>query len=118
METSKGKERSFGMSYPMLTKTNYTAWAQKMRVFMQAHGVWKAIEPNDPKAVIEEKTNKRALAIIYQGILDDVFLALAEKKTSKEAWGAIKILSQGSDKVKKTKAQTLRSDFETLKMKD
>ncbi|KAL8102842.1 hypothetical protein AgCh_027386 [Apium graveolens] len=45
----------------MLTKTNYTAWAIKMKVFMQAHGVWDAIEPKDPKATVEEKIDKRAM---------------------------------------------------------
>ena len=118
METSKGKESSFGLSYPMPTKTNHTAWAQKMKVFMQEHGVWDAIQPKDPKAVLEEKADKREMAIIYQGIPDDVLLALAEKKTSKEAWEAIKTLYQGSDKVKQAKAQTLRSGFEAIKMKE
>lgn len=39
METNKSKESSDGLNYPMLTKTNYTAWAMKVKVFMQAHGV-------------------------------------------------------------------------------
>lgn len=58
MDTNKNKEGAFGLSYPMLTKTNYTTWAMKMKVFMQAHGVWEAIEPKDGKAVVEEKTDK------------------------------------------------------------
>lgn len=74
----------------MLSKTNYIAWAQKIKVFMQAHGVRKAIEPKDPKAVIEEKIDKRALTIIYQATTDDVLLALAEKKTSKEFGARLK----------------------------
>lgn len=117
-EMSKNKEGSFGLSYPMLTKTNYTAWSQKMTVYMQALGVWEAIEPKDPKAVLEEKIDKRALAVLYQSIPDDVLLSLAGKKTAKDAWKAIKVLSQGSDKVKQAKAQTLRSEFEALKMKE
>lgn len=79
MEPNKSKESSFGLSFPMLTKTNYAAWAMKMKVFMQAHGVWEAIEPNDAKTVVEDKIDKRALAIIYQGIPDDVLLSVAEK---------------------------------------
>ena len=107
METSKNKEGAFGLRYPILTKTNYTTWAIKMTIFMQAHGVWDAVEPKDSKAAIEEKMDKRALAIIYQGITDDMLLTIAEKKTSKEAWGAIKTLCLGADKVKQAKAQTL-----------
>ena len=53
-----------------------------------------------------------------RGIPDDVLLAVAEKKTSKEAWESIKTMCQGADKVKKAKAQTLKMEFESLKMKD
>ena len=102
----------------MLTKSNYTAWALKMRVFMQAHGVWEAIEPKDPKSTTEEKMDKRALAVIYQGVPEDILLSIAEKKTSKEAWNAIKVMSLGAEKVKVAKAQTLKCEFEAMCMKE
>lgn len=98
METNKAKESSFGLSYPMLTKTNYMAWSLKMRVFMQAHGVWEAVDPKDPKVAAEDKMDKRALAIIYQGVPEDVLLSIVENKTSKEAWNAVKTMSQGQTK--------------------
>ncbi|XP_074341887.1 uncharacterized protein LOC141679283 [Apium graveolens] len=116
--TSKPKESSFGLSYPLLTKTNYTAWAMKMKVFMQAHGVWEAIEPKDPKGTVEDKIDKRALAVIYQGVPEDVLLSLSERKTSKQAWDAVKTMSLGADKVRMAKAQTLKCEFETMSMKD
>ncbi|KAL8107150.1 hypothetical protein AgCh_023812 [Apium graveolens] len=116
--TPKTKESSFGLSYPILTKTNYTAWALKMKVFIQAHGVWEAIEPKDPKGVVEDKIDKRALAVIYQGVAEDVLLSLAEKKSSKDAWIAIKTMFLGSDKVKVARAQTLKSEFEALAMSE
>lgn len=47
---------------------------------MQAHGVWDAIEPKDPKVASEDKIDKRALAVIYQGVPEDVLLSLAEKR--------------------------------------
>ncbi|XP_074377056.1 uncharacterized protein LOC141718572 [Apium graveolens] len=118
METNKAKESSFGLSYPMLTKANYTVWALKMKVFMQAHGVWEAIEPKDAKAALEDKIDKRALAVIYQGVPEDVLLSIAEKKTSKDAWNALKTMSMGAEKVKSTKAQTLKREFEVLQMKE
>ncbi|KAL8125074.1 hypothetical protein AgCh_012663 [Apium graveolens] len=54
-------------------------------VIAQAHGVWEAIEPKDAKAALEDKIDKRALAVIYQGVPEDVLLSIAEKKTSKDA---------------------------------
>ncbi|XP_074328303.1 uncharacterized protein LOC141666208 [Apium graveolens] len=118
METNKPKETSFGVSYPMLTKTNYAAWSLKMRVFMQAYGVWEAIEQKGEKAVVDDKMDKKVLAVIYQGIPEEILLALAEKKTSKGAWNAIKIMSLGADKVKAAKSQTLNGEFEALSMKE
>lgn len=115
MDKLKG---SVGLSYPTLTKGNYTAWSLKMRVFMQAHGVWDAVESSDPKVVVEGKTDKIALAMIYQGIPEEFLLSIAEKKTAKDAWEAIKTMSQGADKVKKAKVQTLKAEFEALSMKD
>ncbi|XP_017228118.2 uncharacterized protein LOC108203631 [Daucus carota subsp. sativus] len=118
VESSKGREGQIGISYPMLTKTNYTAWAMKMKVFLQAYNVWEAVEPKDPKTVIEDKADKRAMAMIYQSISEELLLTLAERTTAKDMWEAIKTASLGADRVKKAKAQTLKAEFESLTMKD
>lgn len=117
IEPIKTKD-TLGLTYPMLTKTNYTTWAIKMTVLMQAHGVWEAIEQKDPKSTAEERMDKIALAAIYQAIPEDTLLSVAEKKTAKETWYAIKILCLGADKVKKARAQTLKIEFETTIMKE
>lgn len=106
------------LNYPMLTKSNYTAWALKMRVNMQAHEIWGAIEPEDPKATVEGKVDKVALAAIYQAIPEDILLSVAEKNTAKEAWDAIKVLCLGAERVKTARVQTLKGEFETLVMKE
>ncbi|XP_074326762.1 uncharacterized protein LOC141664707 [Apium graveolens] len=118
METVKSKENLVGLNYPILTKTNYTAWSMKMKVFMQAHGVWEAVEPANEKDKIEEKTDKTALAAIYQGITEDMLLSIADKETSKEAWEAVKKMCLGVDRVKRARVQTLKAEFESLNMKD
>ena len=118
MDVNKIKGGSFGLSYPMLARSNYTAWSLKMKVFMQAQGVWAAVESTDEKTVVEEKTDKIALAMIYQGIPEEFLLMIAEKKTAKEAWDAIKTLCQGADRVKKARIQTLKAEFEALSMKE
>ncbi|XP_074323271.1 uncharacterized protein LOC141660206 [Apium graveolens] len=118
MESSKVKECSFGLSFPMLTKTNYIAWSLKMKVFMQAHGVWDAIEPKEATTTVEDKVDIRAMTIIYRGIAEDLLLSIADKKTSKEAWDAIKTVHLCADNVKNAKVQTLKSEFEALTVKD
>ncbi|KAL8119266.1 hypothetical protein AgCh_016693 [Apium graveolens] len=118
METNKAKEISIGVTYPILTKINYAALSLKMKVFMQAYGVWDAIEPKSVKAEIEDKIDKKALAVIYQGIPENVLLGIAGKTTSKEAWNAIKTMSLGAGKVKAAKSQMLKGEFEALSMKE
>lgn len=119
MEVNKVKGGgSYGLSYPMLARSNYTAWALKMKVVMQAQGVCSAIEPSDPKVAVEEKAVKVALAIIYQGMPEDMVLSIANKKTAKESWDMIKTLCQVADRAKKDRVQTLKSEFEMLSMND
>lgn len=72
----------------------------------------------DPKVAVEEKTDKVALAMMYQGLAEDMLLSIAEKKTAKEAWDALKTMCQGADRVKQAKVQTLRTEFESLSMKE
>lgn len=102
----------------MQARSNYTAWAFKMKVFMQAQGVWGAVELSDPKVAVEEKVDKVAMEMIYRGIREDVLLSLADKKTAEDVWDSIKTLHQGADRVKKAKIQTLKAEFESLSMKE
>ena len=118
MEGNKGKDGSVTLNYPMLTKTNYTAWSMKMRVYMQAHGIWEAIEPVSEKVTVEDKVDKLALAAVYQAIPEDILLSITEKKTTRSAWEAIKLMCLGADRVKKARVQTLKTEFENLSMKD
>lgn len=98
----------------MLTKMNYAVWAIKMRVNLQAQGVWDVIK----NVETDERKDRMALTAIYQAILEDVLLMLAKKDTSKEAWETLKMIHMGADRVKEAKARTLRSDFEVIQMKD
>ncbi|KAL8107947.1 hypothetical protein AgCh_024380 [Apium graveolens] len=102
----------------MLDRSTYTAWALKMKVYMQVQGVWNAVEPNDPKKPVEEKIDKLALIMVYQAIPEDVLLSIASNETTKDAWEMIKTLCQGAEREKKARIQTLKSEFEMLSMND
>ena len=67
---------------------------------------------------MERKKDKMALACIYQAVPEDVLLQLVKKKTAKEAWESLKTRFLGADRVQKTRIQTLRSEFEALRMKE
>ena len=69
------KAGSITIQYPMLTKTNYSVWSLKMRVNLQAQGVWDATQ----KADVEERQDRMTLAAIYQAVPEDVLMMLAEK---------------------------------------
>ncbi|KAL8106921.1 hypothetical protein AgCh_023641 [Apium graveolens] len=89
-----------------------------MKVYMQVYGIWEAIEPKNTKDAIEDKIDKMDLAVIYQRIPEDMLLSVVEKRTSKEAWEAVKTLCLGADRVKKARIQMIKAEFEFLKMKD
>lgn len=59
-----------------------------------------------------------ALAAIYQSNPEDALFFIAEKGTKKEVWNMLKTMHLGTGRVKNAKVQTLRSEFEALRMKE
>ena len=55
-------EGSVTLQYPLLTKSNYATRLIKMRVNLQAQGVWDAIKHGDE---VEERKDRMALVAIY-----------------------------------------------------
>ena len=55
---------------------------------------------------------------MYQAVHESVFPRIAAAKRSKEAWQTLMTAYQGMEKVKTTKLQLLRREFETLCMKE
>ena len=65
-----------------------------------------------------KKKDSKALYFLYQAVHESVFPRRETTKTSKEAWQTLKTAYQGMEKVKTTKLQLLRRDFENLCMKE
>ncbi|XP_042446635.1 uncharacterized protein LOC122031604 [Zingiber officinale] len=87
--------------YPMLSPHNYTVWAIKTEAILDAQGVWEAVEPAEGAQVDAKKEKK-----------------ITTKKTAKEVWDSLKTRYLGSDRVKKARVQTLKSEFDALRMKE
>ncbi|XP_042407684.1 uncharacterized protein LOC121997371 [Zingiber officinale] len=103
--------------YPMLSPHNYTVWAIKTEAILDAQGVWEAVEPAEG-AQVDAKKDKKARAYILQCVPEDILLQIATKKTAKEVWDSLKTRYLGSDRVKKARVQTLKSEFDALRMKE
>ncbi|KAD3067463.1 hypothetical protein E3N88_35343 [Mikania micrantha] len=113
------RETGSSSSYlcPTLTQTNYTSWAIKMQLFMDAQGTWDAIEPLEGVAV-DAKLGKKTRAFIFQALTEDILLQVAEHKEAKGVWDALKTRYLGADRVQQARIQTLNREFELLAMKD
>ncbi|KAG7583121.1 GAG-pre-integrase domain [Arabidopsis suecica] len=99
---------------PMLTSTNYTVWAMKMRIALRVHKVWEVIETN----VVNDDKNVIAMALLFQSIPEALVLQIGELDNAKKVWEAIKAKHVGAERVKEARLQTLMAEFDRLKMKD
>jgi len=70
--------------------------------------------------LLKSDTNKdsKSLFYLYQAEHDSIFPRIAVAKRSKDAWDTLQTAYQGMEKMKTTKLQLLRRDFETLYMKE
>ncbi|KAD7116503.1 hypothetical protein E3N88_03771 [Mikania micrantha] len=102
---------------PLLSATNYTSWAIKMESFIDAQGIWDAIEP--PTDVeVDLKIRKKARAFIFQALPEEILLQVAGHKEAKDVWDALKVRYLGADRVQQARIQNLNREFELLAMKD
>ena len=65
-----------------------------------------------------EKNDSKALFYIFQAVHESIFPRVVAATKSKEAWDTLQTTYQGMEKVKTTKLQMLRREFETLCIKE
>ena len=102
-----------------------------MKVLFESQDLWNIVEngvnePNNQtdlttQQITELKDNKKkdkkALFVIYQAVEETIFERISTSNTSKEAWMP-STRHRGEDKVKAVRLQTLRCEFDGLKMKE
>nr|GEY43092.1 hypothetical protein [Tanacetum cinerariifolium] len=101
----------------MLKGANYTTWAIRMQIILEANGLWKMIEPNE-KTKADNKKDKTAIAFLYQSLPEEQLLQITKHKTAKAIWDALKTRYMGEQRVQQARLQTLKSKFEMLQMKE
>jgi len=113
--------------YPPLTATNYVSWSIRVQAIMEDQGVWEVVEPEEAEsstartAAEKEKAtakDKKAKAHLLQCLPDDLLMQVAKKKTGKEIWDCLKARFVGADRVRDARLQTLKAEFDALKMRE
>ncbi|KAK1419973.1 hypothetical protein QVD17_29443 [Tagetes erecta] len=104
-------------SCPILKPINYTVWAIRMKTILKANGLWDMIEPS-PDTQTDEKKDMSATAYLFQALPEDMILQVASCKNAKEIWEALQKRHVGVDLVQKARLQTLKTEFEMLRMKE
>ena len=98
----------------MLTSTNYTVWAMRMKITLRVHKAWEAIEIET--ASVDK--NDLALALLFHSIPESLILQVGELEKAKQVWDAIKARYVGAERVREARLQTLMNEFDRLKMKE
>ncbi|XP_076883237.1 uncharacterized protein LOC143531940 [Bidens hawaiensis] len=99
---------------PMLTATNYTVWAIRMKVLLNVHKVWDTID----LGATDDDKNNIAIALIYQSIPEATIMQVGNLESAREIWNAIKTHNLGANRVKEARLQTLMNEFDGMRMKE
>ncbi|KAK2980269.1 hypothetical protein RJ640_016947 [Escallonia rubra] len=103
-----------------------------MKAILGSQDVWEVVDkgftepPNEAtlnatqKEALQavKKKYQKALAVIHQSLDDAMLQKIANATTSKNAWEILQTSYGGVEKVKKVCLQTLRGEFEALRVKE
>ena len=76
---------------------------------------WKG---NATVELCEYEGNSKSLNAILSGLKKLVFTKVMQCTSAKQAWDKLRIIYEGESKVKESKIQTYKGQFESLKMKE
>nr|UBX54620.1 transposon Pol polyprotein [Lupinus angustifolius] len=124
--------QSSSIPIPIFTGENYDFWSTKMTTFFRSQDLWDVVEEGfitpentsthtvTQKKELKENVQKDAkvLFILQQALVETIFPRIMGATSAKEAWDTLKEEFHGNDKVRTIKLQTLRREFELLKMKE
>ncbi|XP_047336655.1 uncharacterized protein LOC124940210 [Impatiens glandulifera] len=108
------REGNVTLSYPLLTKNNYSVWALKIRVNLQTQRVWEVMMLDE----VDAHKDRMALATIYQALPYNILLMVDENDSSKLVWEMLKTMHVGVEIVKEAKLQTLKTHFKKICVKN
>ena len=66
----------------------------------------------------EYEGNSKSLNTILSGLTNSIFTKVMQCTSSKQSWDKLNIIYEGESKVRESKLQTYKGQFESLKMKE
>ncbi|XBJ26293.1 hypothetical protein VPH35_003755 [Triticum aestivum] len=90
----------------------------RMKYLLRANGAWAAVDREDSSKEVDAGKEEMAMMIISQSIDDTTLLRVAEKETAADVWSALRSMHVGVEHVREARIQSLRSEFDGLKMGD
>eukprot|EP00253_Pinus_taeda_P027646 PITA_27646 len=120
-------EKEASIRPPVFDGTNFNYWKVRVTAYLQSLGteVWNIIEtgyafpsttPTDADEKKKYETNAKAVSTLLGCISQTEFMKVMHYKSAKEIWDKIVTSYEGDEEVKRAKLQTLRIQYETLKM--
>ena len=118
---------------PEFDGENYDFWCVRMKTLFISRDLLEYVEDGFEESIgnrdemsTAEKAKQRehiredakALLLIQEGVTKTIFPRIINARSSKEAWDILEKEFRGSKQVKAVKLQSLRREFENLKMGD
>ena len=112
----------------LFIRDNYACWSVRMKCYPISLGyrVWKFVEiefklpaniPTERYELERYEENEKFLNEIFSGLTQLVFVKFMKCKTTYLVWEKLKTSYEGASKVKQSKIQTYKGQFESLKIK-
>ncbi len=120
-------ERESSIRPPIFDGTNFVYWKVRVTAYLQSLGtkVWDIIEtgytfpsatPTDPAEKKNNETNAKAVNTLLRCLSQSEFVKFMQYISAKEIWDKIVLSYEGDDQLKHAKLQTLRIQYQNLKM--
>jgi hypothetical protein len=109
--------------FPTLTAMNYISWSIRVQAIMEEQGWWEVVEPTEGSSAgalteAQNAKDKKVRAHLFQCLSDELLMQVAKKKMGKEVWDSLKARFVGAERVKDARLQTLKMEFDALRMKE
>ena len=120
-------EKEASIRAPNFDGSNFVYWKVRITAYLQSLGteVWGIVEtgytfpsatPTDTAGKNQYETNAKVVKSLLGSLSQSKFVKVMQLKTAKEIWDKIVLSYEGDDQVKREKLQTLRIQYENLRM--